>query len=333
MRRRAGRGFTYLHTDGSPIRDPELLDRIKGLAIPPAWTDVWICPWDNGHIQALGTDAAGRRQYRYHDAWRARRDQEKFDHMVDFARCLPGLRQSCAELLRGDDLGPERVLACAVRLLDRGFFRIGTEGYARQNQTYGLATMRRDHVTISTDDLVRFDFIAKSGKRRLQTIVDPDVAAVLRALKRRRGGGSELLAFRNTQGGWTDVRSGDINEFVKARTGGDFTAKDFRTWSATVLAAVALSVSDGATSATARRRAVVRAVQEVSAYLGNTPAVCRRSYIDPRIIDCYDNGVTIRDGLHLLGREAVFGELSTQGAFEAAVLDLLVDPPSGQAAA
>jgi DNA topoisomerase-1 len=326
-RRRAGRGFVYLDPSGCRVDDPEVLARIRALVVPPAWTDVWICPLANGHIQAVGTDAKGRRQYRYHDAWRLRRDQEKFDHMIEFGRSLPGLRRTICEHLVGDGdggLSRERVLACATRLLDLGFFRIGTEGYAEHNQTYGLATMRKEHVAVGPGDLVAFDYPAKSGKQRLQNVVDPDVAEVVRALKRRRGGGPELLAYRAAgNGGWYDVRSADINAYVKEVTGGDFTAKDFRTWNATVLAAVALAVSAEVTSATGRNRAVARAVAEVAHYLGNTPAVCRASYIDPRVIDRYRAGVTVANALHRLGQDVDFGHLSTQGALEEAVLDLL----------
>jgi DNA topoisomerase-1 len=325
---RRGRGFAYVDLSGTPVRDPETLDRIRALAIPPAWTDVWICPWPNGHIQAVGLDARGRKQYRYHDVWRQRRDQEKFDHMLDFARALPTLRRTICEHLALDGLPRQRVLACATRLLDLGFFRIGTEGYVEQNQTYGLATIRKEHTKVGPGDLVTFDYPAKSGKQRLQAVADPDVVEVVRALKRRRVGGPELLAWRRPDGGWCDVRSVDINDYVKEATGGDFTAKDFRTWNATVLAAVALAVSvEAAHSPTARKRAVSRAVAEVAHYLGNTPAVCRASYIDPRIVDRYRAGATVADALHRLGKDVEFGRLSTQGAIEEAVLDLLEDAP------
>jgi DNA topoisomerase I len=318
-RRRAGRGFTYLDARGAGVRDRETLARIRALAIPPAWTDVWICPETNGHIQATGLDARGRRQYRYHDAWRTRRDLEKFEHMTEFARALPGIRERCAEHLSGRGLTRERVLAGATRLLDLGFFRIGSEGYAQENGSFGLATMRRAHVTVS-GDIVRFDYRAKGGKRRLQSVVDPAVVKLVRALKGRDGGGHELLTYTR-RGAWVDVRSGDINGFIKELSGGEFTAKDFRTWSATVLAAVALGVSTDAESPTARKRAVVRAVAEAAHYLGNTPAVCRSSYIDPRVIDAYHGGQTIRPALDRLGEG--FGELATQGPVEAAVLELL----------
>lgn len=335
LRRRAGRGFVYYDADGGKIDDLETLERIRSLAIPPAWADVWICPWPNGHIQAVGTDARGRKQYRYHDVWRLRRDQEKFDHMLDFAQALPGLRRTCEQLLErsSDRFNRERVLACAVRLLDLGFFRIGTEGYAEENQSYGLATIRKSHVKIA-DGAVTFDYTAKSGKRRIQSIVDPAVCELAAALKARKGGGYELLAWQadDAGGAWCDVKSADINAFIKDVTGGEFSAKDFRTWSATVLCAVGLAVSTEARSPTARKRAIARAVKEVAHYLGNTPAVCRASYIDPRVIDRYQAGVTIRGALAKLGADAQFGQLSTQGAIEDAVLDMLIDAPEAAVA-
>ncbi|MDP9389233.1 MAG: DNA topoisomerase IB [Actinomycetota bacterium] len=323
-RRRVGRGFAYFHGD-LRVTDPEVLARIRALAIPPAWTDVWICPLATGHIQAVGTDAAGRKQYRYHDAWRARRDQEKFDHMVEFARALPALRGVIAADLLGQELSRRRVLACAARLLDIGFFRIGTEGYAEQNQSYGLATIQKRHVRL-VDGGVRFDYVAKSGKRRIQSVVDPEVYAVVEALKRRRGGGPDLLAYRE-DGRWHDVRSADINAYIKDATGSDFSAKDFRTWNATVLAAVSLAVSIEARTPTARKRAISYAMTSVAHWLGNTPAVCRASYVDPRVVDRYLAGVTIAPALSLLGETAEFGHLSTQGAIEQAVLDLLEEAP------
>ena len=312
----------YLH-DGERVTDPEVLDRIRSLAIPPAWKDVWICPLRTGHIQAVGTDAAGRKQYRYHDAWRTRRDQEKFDHMLDFARALPPLRRALAEHLAADDMGRERVLACATRLLDVGFFRMGTEGYAEQNQSYGLATIQKRHVRLG-DGQVTFDYVAKGGQRRIQAVVDPEVYEVVEALKRRRGGGPDLLAYRSGRR-WTDVRSEDINAYIKELTGEEFTAKDFRTCNATALAAVALAVATEAKSPTARKRAIARAMKEVAHYLGNTPAVCRSSYVDPRVVDRYQAGVTIAPDLSGLGEDTAFGHLSTQGSVERAVLELLED--------
>jgi DNA topoisomerase IB len=246
--------------------------------------------------------------------------------MIRFARALPRIRRTAGRHLAAKNMGRERVLACAVRLLDRGFFRIGTEGYAEQNQTYGLATLEKRHVELLPDKVVRFDYVSKGGKRRIQSIVDADVYAVVEKLKRRRGG-RELLAYRS-RGSWTDVRSDDINLYIKEITADEFSAKDFRTWNATVLAAVALAVSGrAAASPTARKRAIARAIKEVSHYLGNTPAVCRASYIDPRVFDRYNDGVTIGGALDLLGN-VDFGQPSTQGPIEEAVLDLLEEEPS-----
>jgi DNA topoisomerase-1 len=315
-RRRRGRGFEYLDADGARVDDPETLERINALAIPPAWTDVWICPDPQGHLQATGVDAAGRKQYRYHDAWRARRDRQKFEEMLDFARALPRLRRRVARDLRAgpekSTLTRERVLACAARLLDRGFFRIGSESYAEGNGSYGLATIRKDHVRLDDDDVV-FDYPAKSGRRRVQAVADPDVRAVIAALKRRRGGPDELLAYRNGRG-WVDVRSDDINDYLKATAGlATVSAKDFRTWNGTVLAAVALARREGEPSSkTARRRAIAAAVREVAAFLGNTPAVARSSYIDPRVFDRFLSGWTIAPA-HERGRSSI----------EKAVLDLI----------
>jgi DNA topoisomerase-1 len=318
---RRGRGFSYVDAAGRPVVDEATLARIEALVIPPAWTDVWICPVGSGHIQAVGTDAAGRRQYRYHDAWRLARDLAKHERVLDFGEVLPLVRQRvCADLAR-EGLDRDRVLSCAVRLLDLGFFRIGSEQYAAQNQTFGLATMRKEHVTVSKG-VVTFDYVAKSGKQRVQSLVEPEVGAVVQALKRRRGGGEELLAYRDGNR-WVDIRSADINAHLRALSDGDFTAKDFRTWSATVLAAVGLAVSQDAGSVSARKRAVTRVVQEVAHYLGNTPAVCRASYIDPRVIDLYDSGITIEQDLRLLGDGASYGQPATQGRIEAAVLRLL----------
>ncbi len=327
-RRRRGRGFEYLDQDGRRVAEEEVIARIRELAIPPAWKDVWICPHPTGHIQATGIDAAGRKQYIYHHKWRERRDQEKFDQMVDFARALPGMREAVAADLQREGMPRERVLACAVRLLDRGFVRVGGEEYAAENESYGLATIHKAHVSV-TGDHIQLDYRSKSGRRHARSLVDADAAAVVERLKRRRGGGTELLAYKRG-GRWQDVKSADINDYVKDVTGGDFTAKDFRTWNATVLAAVALAVSGPvATSRTARKRAITRAVKEVAHYLGNTPAVCRASYIDPRVFDRYDGGLTIGGALpELPGADGAGGEPSIQGAIEEAVIDLLAHEES-----
>ena len=323
-RRRAGSGFAYHDEDGERVDEREVLERIRELAIPPAWKDVWICPYPNGHLQATGVDAAGRKQYRYHDDWRTRRDAEKFAEMTRFAHALPQLRERVELDLAGSNaLTRERVLACAVRLLDRGFFRIGTEEYAVTNESYGLATIRKEHVTIAQDTMI-FDYPAKSGKRRIQGVVDPLSIEVVTALKRRRGGGPELLAYKAGRR-WSDLRSDDINAYLKEATGDDFSAKDFRTWSATVIAALALAVSGPAQGTkTSRKRAITRAIKETSHYLGNTPAVCRASYIDPRVFDAFQSGLVLDQSVIQQALEAEAGELPTHHPLiERAVLDLV----------
>ena len=323
-RRRRGKGFEYRDEDGRRITEDEVMSRIRELGIPPAWEDVWICPYPMGHLQATGTDAAGRKQYLYHPQWRVRRDAEKFDDMARFARALPALRESVAADLEGTELTRGRVLALAVRLLDRGFFRIGSEEYTVQNESYGLATMRKEHVTVGRDGEMVFDYPAKSGVRRVQAVVDPTAAAIVGRLRRRRGGGSELLAFKDGRR-WRDVRSEDINAYLKETTGDDFSAKDFRTWNATLLAAVALAVSgEVAGSTTGRKRAISRAVKEVAGYLGNTPAVCRASYIDPRVFDAYQGGLIIARPVLEEATDAGPGQLAIhQRELEEAVLDLI----------
>jgi DNA topoisomerase-1 len=282
---------------------------------------VWICPFPNGHLQATGIDAAGRKQYRYHDAWRMRRDAEKFEDMTRFAHALPRLREQVErDLAASDQLTRERVLACAIRLLDRGFFRVGTEEYT---ESFGLATIRKRHVRIEDGQMV-FDYVAKSGQRRIQGVVDPLALDIVCSLKKRRGGGPELLAYKNGRQ-WHDLRSDDINDYLKAKTGGDFSAKDFRTWSATVIAALALAVSGPALgSKTSRSRAITRAVKETAHYLGNTPAVCRASYIDPRVFDAYRGGLVLDRDVIDDALAAEPGTLPTHHPrIERAVLDLI----------
>jgi DNA topoisomerase IB len=291
-----GRGFTYLDPDGARVDDDETLARIRALAIPPAWRDVWICQDARGHIQATGIDAAGRKQYRYHDDWRARRDAAKFDDMVAFARALPRLRRRVARDLRREQLDEPRVEACAVRLLDVGLLRVGGEDYAARNGSYGLTTLLRRHVRVQRDGLL-LDFPAKSGQRRRQLVTDEQVREVVRLLKRRRGGGPELLAWKR-DGRWVDLKAEHVNAYLKQATGGDFSAKDFRTWNATALCAVALAARAGdAGSRTARERVVRAAIAEVALFLGNTPAVCRRSYVDPRVVDRFHSGLTVAEAL------------------------------------
>jgi DNA topoisomerase IB len=321
-RRRCGRGFSYLGPDRTVIKDPQLLARIKSLVIPPAWEDVWICADARGHIQAVGTDSAGRRQYRYHDLWREQRDQEKHDRVQEFGACLPCLRDAIRRHLDGRGLTRERVLAAAIRLVDLGFFRPGGAEYAAENGTFGLATIRREHVTLTKGQLV-FEYSAKGAKHREQIVAEEQVCAVVRSLKRRKSGGDQLLVYRSGPR-WHDVSAEDINDYLREVSGGEYTAKDFRTWHATVLAAVGLAVSEQAgTSQGARKRAIARTVQEVAGYLGNTPVVARASYIDPRIIELYERGITIAPALSDLGKGRDFGELATGGRAERAVLKLI----------
>jgi DNA topoisomerase I len=294
-RRRCGRGFTYLDCAGARIADAEVVARIKSLAIPPAWTDVWICPDPLGHIQATGLDDRGRRQYRYHDDWRVQRDRAKHDRMLDLARALPRLRRRVQRDLAADGLGRSRVLACAVRLLQLGLFRVGGEAYT-DDGSYGLATIRKGHVRALGDEL-RFDYIGKGGQRRVVTIGDDRVAEVVRALKQRRRGGPELLAYKDDRGRWVDVRSADINEYLQDVLGDGFTSKDFRTWTATVLAAVRLAAEQDVDTERQRHGAVVRVMRDVARQLGNTPSVARGSYVDPRIVERFENGETVEDAL------------------------------------
>jgi DNA topoisomerase I len=290
-RPRRGRGFSYEDVRGRPIDDEETLQRIRDLAIPPAWERVWICPDPMGHIQATGFDEAGRKQYRYHDRWEQRRAARKYEAMREFARSLPRLRRAVSRDLGRERMPKERALACAVRLLDLGFFRVGGEEYAEANESYGLATIRRQHVVIKDGEMV-FDFPAKSGQRRVQSVRDRGAREAIEAMRRRRGGPEDLLAFREN-GSWRDVRSEDVNAYIQDKLGDGFSAKDFRTWSGTVLAAVALADEPAPESEAAARRTIAAAVESVAAALGNTPAVCRRSYIDPRVFDRYRDGATI----------------------------------------
>ena len=255
LRKRHGRGFRYLGSDGTPVRDPAVLGRIKALVIPPAWEDVWISEHPAGHIQAVGTDVAGARQYRYHDQWREQRDREKHDRVLEFGAALPRVRKVVLGHLEGTRLSRDRVLAAAIRLVDLGFFRPGGEEYAAENGSYGLATIQREHVTCRRDGELVFDYIGKSAKHREQAVADERVCVVVRSLKRRRGGGDGLLAYRSGPR-WHDVTAADINDYLREVSGSDFTAKDFRTWHATVLAAVGLAVSErAADSESTRKRA------------------------------------------------------------------------------
>ena len=324
-RRRAGRGFAYYDLDGSLIKD-DRLDRIRGLAIPPAWKDVWICPWPNGHIQATGVDAAGRRQYRYHDEWRVRRDAEKHERVLEIARQLPDVRDAVKAGLRTRGLNRERVLATAIRLLDLGAFRVGSEQYEEENGTYGLATLKRSHVSVRGERTF-YSYVAKGGIEREVEITDRPTATVVRQLlERPADAGEDLLAYQTEDGEWRDVTSAEINAYLKEISGAEITAKDFRTWTATVLMAAALAEAKPPASRTARKKLVSAAYKQVSEQLGNTPAVCRASYVDPRVVDRFEHGETVARALQqadeALASEGM-ADRDTQKVLEAAVCELL----------
>lgn len=290
-RRRAGRGFAYYDAAGQRVDDPVVLLRVKALGLPPAWRDVWICTDANGHLQATGIDAAGRKQYLYHEAWQRRAAARKFESAREFAAALPRLRRAASRDLAREGMPRERALACAVRLLDLGSFRIGGELYAETNESYGVATILREHVSVSDGEVV-FDFPAKSGQRRVQSIRDREVRRAIEKMRRRRSGPDDLLVFHERDG-WHDVRSEDINEYIQEKIGEEFSAKDFRTWHGTVLAAAELAAAEPPGSKSGAERAIREAVKRVAERLGNTPAVCRRSYIDPMVLDRFRAGETI----------------------------------------
>ncbi len=286
-RRKAGKGFTYTDPKGQRLTDPKELARIKALAIPPAWTDVWISPYANGHIQATGRDEKGRKQYRYHDRWRAVRDETKFGRMIEFGRALPKIREQVDRDLGKKALSKERVLATVVRLLETTYIRVGNEEYARTNKSFGLTTMRCRHIDV-TGSKVQFKFRGKSGKRHAITVDDPRLARVIKRCQELPG--QELFGYLDNQGQRHTVTSDDVNQYLHEITGQHFTAKDFRTWGGTVLAAISLKAQEPAEKVTQARKNVVAAIQEVSERLGNTPAICRKSYVHPSIISTYMDG-------------------------------------------
>jgi DNA topoisomerase IB len=290
LRRERRRGeWVILDPLGEPVEDADTLERVRALRIPPAWTDVWIAPYPNAHLQATGLDSKGRRQYLYHRLWRERRDREKYGDMLEFAGKLPRIRATARSQLGAPRGDRDRTLALAIRLLDIGLFRVGWDRYARDNGHVGLTTLRRENVTLRGPE-VHFDFVAKSGKRRRMTVRDSQSVGVLAELKHRRGEPDELLVFRSGHG-WHRIHAPDVNNALRCWGDGPYSAKEFRTWSATVLAAVALArehkIGQRAPGA------VSRAVREVSSALGNTPAVARASYIDPRVITLFEGGRVI----------------------------------------
>lgn len=297
---RAGRGFSYKDQNGHPITDPELRARIEALAIPPAWTDVWIAPYANGHIQATGVDTAGRRQYIYHPTWRQQKDRIKFDRALALAESLPTARRQVTIDLRGDGHTRERALAAGFRMLDTGSLRVGSERYAEEHGSFGLTTLLCAHAQVKGDTIL-LRFPAKSGQAWESDIEDPDLATVVRSLK-RRGPTAHLLSFQDDRG-WHPLAASDINDYVRTRTGGDFTAKDFRTLHGTIAAAVSLAKAPPATTKTARSRALTQAMKDAASVLGNTPAIAKSSYVDPRVVDEFTHGRTI-DAARLASAES-----------------------------
>lgn len=312
-RRRAGKGFYYLDSNGQRIAERDVIERIKGLVIPPAWSEVWICPRENGHIQATGIDDAGRKQYLYHQKWSETRAARKFDSMLDFASRLPRLRKAVVVDLDPASTERESVLACGVRLIDLGHFRVGGEQYAAENETYGIATVKKEHVSIAGNRKeVVFDYTAKGSLQRTVAIRDEAVRGLSEILLRRRSGPDDYLVFKQGRK-WQDVTADDLNSYIKDRSGGDFSAKDFRTWSGTVTAAVALASEELPGTARGRDRRIKESVELVAEELGNTPAVARDSYIDPRLLDLFRSGQAIRrTSLAALERRSLSGLSSVE---------------------
>jgi DNA topoisomerase IB len=295
-RRRSGKGFRYLDTDGTTtLRDQDAVTRIKELVIPPAWTDVWISTDPRGHIQATGQDAAGRKQYVYHPDWRAARDEQKFDHALEIAERLPEIRSRLCADLNGRGLSRSRVLAAVVRLLDMGMFRVGSDQYARRDEdpSYGLSTLLPEHVRVRGGCVV-LESTGKSGVEHANPVDDADVCRVLRDLKRRRRGEQRLFAYWDPSARrWREIRAEDINAYLREISGEEMTAKDFRTWHGTVRAAEELAAAGPRETRTGRKKAVSHAMKEVAELLGNTPAVARSSYVDPRVVERFEQGRTV----------------------------------------
>jgi DNA topoisomerase I len=283
-RKNSGKGFIYLRPDRTRVSDPRVLGRIRSLAVPPAWTDVWICPFSDGHIQATGRDARGRKQYRYHPLFRELRESTKFEHVVAFAEALPLIRAKVREHMGLRGLPREKVLAAVVRLLETTLIRIGNDDYARENKSYGLTTLKNRHVRVNGSE-VRFRFTGKGGKQWSLQVKDRRIAKVVKACQELPG--QELLQYVDENGEFADVTSGDVNAYLKEITGRDITAKDFRTWAGTVLAALALLEVKEFDSAAQAKRNVRSAIERVAARLGNTATICRKCYVHPEVLDAY----------------------------------------------
>jgi DNA topoisomerase-1 len=317
-REKAGKSFRYIGPDGEKISDEKDLERIKGLGIPPAWTDVWICPAPNGHIQATGRDAKGRKQYRYHPRWREQRDETKYGRMIAFGQALPQIRERVEKDLSLPGLPREKVLAAVVKLLETTLIRVGNEEYARTNRSFGLTTMRDRHVDVE-GSTVKFEFRGKSGKNHSVAINDRRLARVVKRCQELPG--QELFQYVGEAGERQTIDSADVNEYLRGISGQDFTAKDFRTWAGTVLAALALQEFERFDSEADARRNLVQAIESVAERLGNTPAICRKCYVHPAVIDSYLEGSLVETLKQRAERE--LKELASLDPEEAAVLALL----------
>jgi DNA topoisomerase-1 len=318
-RKRNGDGFDYFDTKGNPITDEARLLRIRRLAIPPAYEDVWICPTANGHLQATGRDARGRKQYRYHEKWRETRDQSKYDKMLSFGAALPKIRARVEADLALPGLPRNKVLATIVSIMERTFIRVGNDEYAKQNNSYGLTTMRNKHAKIK-GSRVRFEFRGKSGVEHQVDVTDRRLARIVK--KAQDLPGQELFGYIGDDGQPHDIKSQDVNDYLREITGEDFTAKDFRTWAGTVLAAVALNALDTFETKKAAKANVKNAIGAVSKILGNTPAVCRKCYVHPVVLETYLSGEMI-DGLKRVTDEAVAQQAPDLRSVEASVMKFL----------
>jgi DNA topoisomerase-1 len=318
-RKRAGKAFRYIAVDGQTIRDPDILARIKSLAIPPAWVEVWICPMPLGHIQATGRDEKGRKQYRYHPRWREVRDGAKYDRMMAFGRTLPEIRKQTDRDLALAGLPRRKVLATVVRLLERSLIRVGNDEYAKNNHSFGLTTMFDKHVALDGSK-IQFQFRGKSGVHHKIDIHDRRLARIVQRCQELPG--QELFQYVDDDGKAQDVNSADINEYLREMTGQDFTAKDFRTWAGTVLAAMALQEFESFDSQTQAKKNVVRAIESVAERLGNTPTVCRKCYVHPAVLDAYQDGSMI-EALRQRADQEMEKSLGDLKPEEAAVMALL----------
>lgn len=318
-RKRAGRGFAYTRADSSRITERDALKRIKALAIPPAWTDVWICPFPDGHVQATGRDAKGRKQYRYHARFRELRESAKYEHVVAFADALPAIREKVRAHMALRGLPREKVLATVVHLLETTLIRVGNDDYARRNNSYGLTTLKHRHVAVEGDG-VRFRFTGKSGKQWSLHVNDRRVAKIVKSCQDLPG--QELLQYLDDAGQARDVTSTDVNEYLAEITGRDITAKDFRTWAGTVHAAMALSEFESFANAAQAKRNLRAAIEKVAARLGNTPTICRKCYVHPEVLSAYLDGALLRELKPTDGREEAHREKGLKPQ-EAAVLALL----------